>query len=77
MVFHLRSSYRIITNRYTRGNRFGLERQEISMESAKGQWNAGDYAKNSSAQLKWAEELIAKLDLAGYESVLDIGCGAL
>ncbi len=38
-------------------------------------WNAEDYAKNSSAQMEWAEELIAKLDLRGDESVLDIGCG--
>lgn len=38
-------------------------------------WNADDYAKNSSAQLQWAEELIAKLDLQDSESVLDIGCG--
>ncbi len=45
------------------------------MQSAKWNWNAEDYAKNSSAQLQWAQELIAKLDLKGYESVLDIGCG--
>jgi trans-aconitate methyltransferase len=38
-------------------------------------WNAEDYAKNSSAQLQWAQELIAKLALQGCESVLDIGCG--
>lgn len=39
------------------------------------EWNAEDYAKNSSAQRTWADELIAKLTLAGDESVLDIGCG--
>ena len=38
-------------------------------------WNAEDYAKNSSAQSQWAQELIAKLALLGGESVLDIGCG--
>jgi len=38
-------------------------------------WNAGDYAGHSSAQAKWGEELIAKLDLRGDEAVLDIGCG--
>jgi trans-aconitate 2-methyltransferase len=38
-------------------------------------WNAEDYAKNSSVQLQWAQELISKLALQGYESVLDIGCG--
>ena len=45
------------------------------MRSAKHNWNADDYAKNSSAQLEWAQELIAKLALQGHESVLDIGCG--
>jgi len=38
-------------------------------------WNAKDYAKHSSGQQDWARELIAKLNLEGYESVLDIGCG--
>jgi trans-aconitate methyltransferase len=38
-------------------------------------WNAEDYAKHSSAQQNWAKELISKLKLNGYESVLDIGCG--
>ena len=39
------------------------------------QWNALDYASNSSAQLKWAKELIGKLSLQGDEQLLDIGCG--
>lgn len=38
-------------------------------------WNADDYAGNSSVQQMWAEELIAKLALQGNESVVDIGCG--
>jgi trans-aconitate methyltransferase len=38
-------------------------------------WNAEDYAKHSSVQQDWARELISKLKLEGYESVLDIGCG--
>lgn len=38
-------------------------------------WDAQDYAKNSSAQLKWASELIERLALQGDESLLDIGCG--
>lgn len=45
------------------------------MQSVQQKWNAEDYAKNSSAQLQWAQELISKLVLQGYESVLDIGCG--
>jgi trans-aconitate 2-methyltransferase len=38
-------------------------------------WNAKDYAKHSAAQQGWARELIAKLQLEGHESILDIGCG--
>ncbi len=38
-------------------------------------WDAQEYALHSSAQLKWAEELIGKLGIAGDESLLDIGCG--
>lgn len=38
-------------------------------------WNAKDYAKNSSAQFQWADELMTRLNLSGTESVLDIGCG--
>lgn len=45
------------------------------MQTTRQQWNATDYAKNSSAQLEWAQELIAKLALKGDEALLDIGCG--
>jgi len=38
-------------------------------------WNPEDYHKHSSAQQTWAHELIGKLDLAGDERVLDLGCG--
>lgn len=38
-------------------------------------WNPEDYAKNSDAQLKWAQELREHLELQGNESVLDVGCG--
>jgi trans-aconitate methyltransferase len=38
-------------------------------------WNAQEYAKHSSSQQKWAQELIAKLHLNGTETILDIGCG--
>jgi trans-aconitate 2-methyltransferase len=38
-------------------------------------WDAHDYAAYSSAQQKWAGELIDKLRLRGDEAVLDIGCG--
>jgi trans-aconitate 2-methyltransferase len=45
------------------------------MSIAKDKWNAKDYAKNSSAQESWANELVSKLALQGNEHLLDIGCG--
>ena len=39
------------------------------------EWDPADYAAHSAAQLAWARELIAKLDLRGNERVLDVGCG--
>jgi len=38
-------------------------------------WNPADYEKSSSAQFKWAMDLVSKLELRGDENVLDIGCG--
>ena len=38
-------------------------------------WNPVDYAKNSDAQLKWAQELRKNIDLSKYHSILDVGCG--
>lgn len=38
-------------------------------------WNANDYANQSSAQFKWAKELIEKIHILGSEHILDIGCG--
>lgn len=38
-------------------------------------WDADEYARNSSAQLAWAQELMGKLSLRGDERILDIGCG--
>lgn len=45
------------------------------MQSIPQKWDAEDYAKNSSAQSQWGQELISKLTLQGNETVLDIGCG--
>lgn len=45
------------------------------MREKKYHWDAEEYAKHSSAQQVWAKELIAKLQLKGSESILDIGCG--
>ena len=41
----------------------------------KNMWNPEDYAKNSDAQLKWAQELSKNIDLSKYSSILDVGCG--
>jgi trans-aconitate methyltransferase len=38
-------------------------------------WNAEDYARHSSAQESWALELLASVDLADADEVLDVGCG--
>ena len=38
-------------------------------------WNPQDYAKNSAAQLKWAQELRSSITLQGHEAILDVGCG--
>ena len=38
-------------------------------------WRPDKYEKSSLAQQLWAEELLSKIDIAGSERVLDIGCG--
>jgi trans-aconitate methyltransferase len=38
-------------------------------------WDPEAYGKSSSEQKKWAEEVISKIRIKGYERVLDIGCG--
>ena len=38
-------------------------------------WNPDDYARHSGAQLVWAQELLAPIDLTGVEALLDVGCG--
>lgn len=39
------------------------------------QWNPSDYERNSSAQERAADAVIARLRLRGDEHILDIGCG--
>ncbi|HVO18455.1 MAG TPA: methyltransferase domain-containing protein [Anaeromyxobacter sp.] len=38
-------------------------------------WDAADYHAHSSAQTAWAREVHGRLELAGDEAVLDLGCG--
>ena len=47
----------------------------MKKQAVKDTWDAEDYAKSSSAQEKWANELIDKLSLNGSENLIDIGCG--
>ena len=39
------------------------------------EWNAAEYARRSGLQEAMAAEVLALLNLAGAERVLDIGCG--
>jgi trans-aconitate methyltransferase len=39
------------------------------------EWNADEYARQSSLQQAMANEVLARLDLQGTERVLDVGCG--
>jgi trans-aconitate methyltransferase len=38
-------------------------------------WDAQAYERHSEGQLKWALELLGKIDWTGKESVIDLGCG--
>lgn len=38
-------------------------------------WDPKDYEKNSTAQSKWAGDILTKIKLLGDERILDIGCG--
>lgn len=38
-------------------------------------WDPEVYAKSSTAQQKWAQELLSKISIRGNEKILDIGCG--
>ena len=39
-------------------------------------WDAGTYDRVSDPQFEWAQEVLARLDLSGDETVLDAGCGS-
>lgn len=39
------------------------------------EWNASDYARQSSLQQTMAEEQLSRLTLVGTERILDVGCG--
>ena len=39
------------------------------------EWNASDYARQSTLQEAMAEEAISRLTLHGDERILDVGCG--
>ena len=52
-----------------------LRNRDGEMAEQSYKWDAADYAEQSAGQQKWAEELLAKLNLSGSEHILDIGCG--
>ena len=54
---------------------FALLFERFRAQQSRTMWNPEDYAKNSDAQLKWAQELRDTLTLRGNESILDVGCG--
>jgi trans-aconitate 2-methyltransferase len=39
-------------------------------------WDAASYVRLSTPQQSWAQEVLARLELAGDETVVDLGCGA-
>lgn len=39
------------------------------------EWNAADYHQVSTPQAAWGRRVLARLDLAGTETVVDAGCG--
>src|SRR5438105_9185649 len=39
------------------------------------EWDAAEYFRRSSVQEAMAQEVLARLDLKGWERVLDVGCG--
>ena len=39
------------------------------------EWNASEYSRRSSLQEAMGQEVLALLDLAGSERILDVGCG--
>ena len=39
-------------------------------------WDAASYDRLSGPQARWGREVLARLDLAGDETVLDAGCGS-
>ena len=45
------------------------------MQTGDIRWDPADYGKHSKIQYRWAQELMAGLQLHGHEAVLDIGCG--
>jgi trans-aconitate 2-methyltransferase len=38
-------------------------------------WDPVEYERSSSAQYRWALELISQIDIAPDTHILDIGCG--
>jgi trans-aconitate methyltransferase len=46
-----------------------------STSGNRAEWNAPEYHRLSAPQVAWGGQVLARLDLAGDEQVLDAGCG--
>lgn len=51
-------------------------REDGSRGSGTREWDAGTYDRVSEPQLEWGRAVLARLDLAGDETVIDAGCGS-
>ncbi|MEO5704182.1 MAG: methyltransferase domain-containing protein [Candidatus Limnocylindrales bacterium] len=47
----------------------------MSTDRSAGDWNASKYDRVADPQTRWGAEVLARLPLAGDETVLDAGCG--
>jgi len=48
---------------------------KLQRRSVMHRWDPKVYEKSSSAQQRWAQELLSRISIRGDERVLDIGCG--
>ena len=62
-------------NRFISVSRFKPSAINHQPSTNQNMWNPEDYAKNSDAQLKWAQTLKQNINLKEYNSILDVGCG--
>ncbi len=47
----------------------------MSNSSQAREWNASDYHRLSGPQVSWGRKVLARVQLRGYETLMDAGCG--